>query len=87
MLLMYMYMCSVFTWYTCTLLRFWYYCTLSLVLQITEMENSLADTPGKLTQAMSDQTILQIESIKKEKSIVVTKLHEEEVNNGTYCTM
>ncbi len=90
-----LYMSSVHTYmYNCTystcvwLLGINTVFELRLLLQISELQKSLADSCDKLTQAMSDRAELQsdLESNKKEKSIIDTKLSEEKVNNTMYST-
>ena len=60
-----------------------------LLIQISELQTALINTQDKLTQALSEKTELQsdLESIKREKSIIDMKLSEEKVNNGTCMYM
>ena len=60
-----------------------------MLLQISELQKSLADTCDKLTQAMNDKAELQsdLESTKKEKSVIDTKLSEEKVRTCTVHTV
>ena len=58
-----------------------------LLIQISELQTALFNTQDKLTQALSEKTELQsdLESTKREKSIIDMKLSEEKVPACT-CT-